>query len=491
MKKTITIVSSISSLLFIIALVWFGAGIYIDKKGGTEKANIRYERLLADTKENFSKHVYGTSEFANSFINAIGNIDDFSTLKLEINGETVYSYPPSSFSLPSPELVKSYSETVSMGSKSFTLKASIYLMTPGTIYSHSRLAFLLILAGTLFAGVVIVIMSGKEKDEPDFSNFREIRHSSYKNAYTKNEEIPESKSTSVRETNESELKEKPIEDNKTDEVKNPAQQKEELSQEAELIWKDDDIFDDADEESDDESGLDIIDQFEQANQNLQENNFLDYLDETESEESPENEESSEEKGSENESFSTQDELLEEEFEEPVFNESLEINDQNTRDEHISPVTGLLLQSELGHNLDDTIEKGKSQATLAIVKINGLDRGNTISGNIASILKNDCSDATIFEYNADSYALVLPDRDLQETVDSFEKIYNKIEDYLKDSNATNEVSVGISSASGRSIKADRIILEADQALQYASQDRDSAIVAFRANPERYKEFIENQ
>ena len=81
------------------------------------------------------------------------------------------------------------------------------------------------------------------------------------------------------------------------------------------------------------------------------------------------------------------------------------------------------------------------------------------------------------------------KNLQTAVEKFEKIYNKIADFLKDNNSVNEVSVGISSSSERNVKAERVILEADQALDYASQDPDSPIVAFRANPQKYREFQE--
>ena len=133
MKKPITIVSSICFLLFLIAIVWLGAGIYTDKKNGSERADSRFSSLLESTQKNFQENQYGTYQFSNNFIKAIGNIDDFSTLKLEINGELVYSYPPEFFTLPSPDLVKSYSQTIYSGEKSLTLKASIYLMKPGSV----------------------------------------------------------------------------------------------------------------------------------------------------------------------------------------------------------------------------------------------------------------------------------------------------------------------------------------------------------------------
>ena len=83
MKRPITIISSICSLLFLTAIILFTVGIYTDKKNGTIKAEERYTRLLEETKQNFSVNSYGSSEFSNQFIKSLGNIDDFSSLKLE------------------------------------------------------------------------------------------------------------------------------------------------------------------------------------------------------------------------------------------------------------------------------------------------------------------------------------------------------------------------------------------------------------------------
>ena len=95
---------------------------------------------------------------------------------------------------------------------------------------------------------------------------------------------------------------------------------------------------------------------------------------------------------------------------------------------------------------------------------------------------------MFEYNSDSYALITKDSDLNKAVEISERLYNNLSDYLKDNNATNEVSIGISSVSKRNITAERILLEADQALIHASQDPDSPIIAFRANPDKYREYM---
>ena len=490
MKKPITIVSTICSLLFLAAIIVFASGVYIDKKKGTEKADARYEQLLSQTKENFTTNSYGSSEFSINFIRAIGNINDFSSLKLEVNGTLVYSYPPSTFSIPSPELIKSYSDTVNAGGKNFTLRASLYLMTPGSIYNHSRLAFLLILTGTLLVGIFIVFTNGSESSADEGYTIRPKTSEALKNLTEKTEleeasktqtpavqieekpEEPEPQTLPETEPEQvisfTETKEEPVqeaeqeplfpqepifqpeqnqqasEEPETTSIEFPTE-KPVFDEEDEQEWNNEELFDD-DEPEDfydntvqnfgdhDNSGLDIIDQMEQENLALTDEDFF-------GEKTP-----------------------------------------------VSPVTNLVLQSSLEEKLDEKILSNPN-ATLALVKINGLDRGNSISQKIVSILSESSGSKQLFEYKADSYAQIT-ESDLQTTVDRFEDLYNKIAGLLKDNNAANEVSVGISSASGRKIKAERVILEAGQALDYASQDPDSPIVAFRANPEKYKEYIES-
>ena len=462
MKKPITLVSTICTLLFLTAIIVFASGVYIDKKKGTVKADARYEQLLNQTKEAFMTSSYGSQEFSLNFIRAIGNINDFSSLKLEVNGTLVYSYPPSTFSFPSPELIKTYSDSVNVSGKNFTIRASIYLMTPGSIYNHSRFAFLLILTGTLLVGIFILFTNGSESSSDDEYKIRPKKSAEIDKISETSTEKPET----VTETEQTPLesKEEPTQQQESEPVFEPEtietepkesdeSSKEEtdsvsidfpaetpvFDEEDEQEWNDDELFNDSIDDSD--SGLDIIDQMEQENLALSDEDFF----------------------------------AKEQEEEPIS-------------PSVSPVTNLSLQFSLEEKLDENILSNPN-ATLALVKINGLDRGNSISQGIVSILTKSTEAQQLFEYKADSYAQILA-ADLQTTVDNFEDIYNKIADFLKDNNATNEVSVGISSAGGRNIKAERVILEANQALDYASQDPDSPIVAFRANPEKYKEYMES-
>ena len=479
MKKPITIVSSICSLIFLIAIIIFTAGIYKDKKNGSQKAEARYQALLNATKENFASTSYGSSEFSLNFIRAIGDINDFSSLKLEINGTLVYSYPPSSFTLPSPELVKSYSDSVNVAGKNFTLTASIYLVTPGIIYNHSRLAFLMILIGTLIAGIYIVFTSGSGESQSLSENtyFKKSRlaEESERQPSIKKETKPavietekeqeseEKKSAEERETTDEKNEQTSVAKEESISITFP-EESPIFTEEDEQEWNNEELFDNETKEESNENmpaaeELDIIDQLEKENEAMSDDDLF-------------------------------ADVFEDENKQDLLSDSMPIPEEKQDPETVvSPITNLHLQSQLEEQLDAVVASN-SEATLSLLKINGLDRGNSISQEIISILKTALPNSDLFEYKADSYAIIA-ETNLQDTVDKFEEIYNQVSDYLKDNNAVNEVSVGISSASGRNIKAARIILEASQALDYASQDPDSPIVAFRANPQKYKEFIENQ
>ena len=162
---------------------------------------------------------------------------------------------------------------------------------------------------------------------------------------------------------------------------------------------------------------------------------------------------------------------------------------------ISPATGLKMQSALSKNLGEKIKQSlneKKELTLALLKINNLDRGNAISNKLVEILKNDISEtAEIFEYNSDGYAIILYNEDLSLCAETFDKIYENMTSYLRENNSTNEVVIGLSSVSGRNVDPQRLETEAAQALSHALEDPDSPIIAFRANPQKYKEYIESK
>ncbi len=511
MKRPITFFSSICIILFLAAIGYFSFSIYEDRKNGIDAADARFAKLLDDTESIVRETKKGTPEFSSRFIQAIENIDDYSALKLQIDGQTVYSYPPQGFTIPSPDLIKSYkkSRLLSNGAN-FTLSASIYLIKAKSIYIHCRLPFIFILSGTLIAILVLCIVKGDSKslgqraaklsklsqNTQDFKttdiqektlNFQEDADNS-KHEETAFDHIFDEDDT-VYQDDGQESQESANENILSISEKSPSQEEnasyDEISEgsntldeeqsfddeQPSYVENDDDTFDESqsytkndDDETFDESGMDLIDELEQQNMELSE-------------------------------FESSDPIFDDT---PALDSSIEStmtdDDANAFDASSimpssSPVTGLKTYTQFEQELSTSLgSSNQENISIAFLRVKDLNRGNPISKAVVSILADNFKDtAEIYEFQADGYALICKGYDLNSTVNTFDTLYDKITGYLKLNNTVNDVIIGISSKEGRTLQSDRIIAEAERALQHAEEDTDSPIIAFKANPQKFQEY----
>jgi hypothetical protein len=58
-------------------------------------------------------------------------------------------------------------------------------------------------------------------------------------------------------------------------------------------------------------------------------------------------------------------------------------------------------------------------------------------------------------------------------------------------AKTDLCMGLSSRSGRPVNAERLMFEAEEALERAMMDPVSHIVAFKSDPEKYRAFMESR
>lgn len=520
MKRPITVISIISILLFAAALAWFGFGIYADGKAGKEENERVFETLVFKTVNAANTSKVGTPEFSKKFIDAVGKIENYSSLKLEANGKLVYSYPPAGFSLPSAALTNSFKKTNSTKSGLLlTVSASMYAIRTNSVYHYAKLAFVLILLGTSISLVLLVILSGKKEnkkshkkdDSDDEFKFDFVGEEDSDEIFDLPEDDSDDASLNLDDGNsELDLSDLETDDNSEDKEQNnnqninniedifvddekdldldsdsneknlPEETLNQKSDETETAEKEPDLpfttdISDGDFEiqDDEKTELDWTETLENANKSLNHDDEKTETEPTETEKSDENQ---------------NDKIIEEKADSDFK------NDLDSPAEQVSPATGLKLQSALLPELDEKIKKlleEKNELTLALLKVNGLDRGNSISNKIVEILKTEIESAEdIFEYNSDGYAIILENEDLSSCADIFDKIYEKMTSYLRSSNSTNEVVVGLSSVNGRNVDAERLETEADQALAHALEDPDSPIIAFRANPEKYREYMNN-
>ncbi len=174
-------------------------------------------------------------------------------------------------------------------------------------------------------------------------------------------------------------------------------------------------------------------------------------------------------------------------------QSKEETDTSSKEEEASQEY-IIPESRLNSTLEEELVKSAEKnddLTLLIIKIDGLARAEKETEDITKILKETLgTDSQVFEYGDYSYAVLLRSTKLDDALSTAEELHSRITDSLKKSGAANSVTVGISSRTGRTLSGERLLTEAAQAQKHAETEPDSPIIAFRVNPEKYKELILN-
>jgi len=99
---------------------------------------------------------------------------------------------------------------------------------------------------------------------------------------------------------------------------------------------------------------------------------------------------------------------------------------------------------------------------------------------------------LFETGDQGMTVILPGVGLDIAIGKAEKFYQRImEKYPSSFGTASSLNIGLSSRSGRLLNADRLMLEANEALRKAISDSKTSIVAFKSDPEKYRAFIASQ
>jgi hypothetical protein len=99
---------------------------------------------------------------------------------------------------------------------------------------------------------------------------------------------------------------------------------------------------------------------------------------------------------------------------------------------------------------------------------------------------------IFERGERGISIIYPNIDLETGFAKSEEFHNRIlSKYSPVFKSKTDLCVGLSSRSGRLVDAERIAFEAAEALAKALEDPVSHIVAFKSDPEKYRDFIASQ
>lgn len=412
MKKTFTIFYSISiSLIFIIALSYFGFNIY--KNYNKANAEQRIKSLELAIKQIPETCMPGTKEFDKKIDEIIQPLDDFAYLEIKCNNKTIIKYPNENIDASnetSKLIYKSNIISINLYGDMILIKANAYILKPSSIILYIKNTFYIILFATVLT-ILISIISGKVLDQNTNSeeNYEEDEYQS--EGDTQTTEISENLNV-------------PPEDSYVEEIYD--NDNSQLTQEEAIALQEESI-----------------------------------------------------------SYTVPSETLPSEDIKPMKMQEEGPNGL------FSPETGLGWESYLLTRLNNELTRATaSELDLSLfeIKIKDLPRSNPETKNVCNILASHFQfKDLIFEYKKDCYVALKIDSNIDSSLTLAQKIKEEIDIAL---NNKYKCFIGITSRTVRMITGERLLKEADEALNHAIDDKQTNIIAFRADADKYREFIEN-
>lgn len=457
-RKSITIYSIIISIIFIFSVVFLVAKLAAEYSYGEERAQRTVTHIISAIKKDGSNF---------DMQQAAGNLQDYQGLYLYKNSLPVYCYPQKDeIQMNDTNLVRVFQSSVQKGGDTFTLKAAVYLLSPASIFYYARFSFIIIMTATILTAILLIYISVTEKqnsfedinaeqeDEPQKSELQSegvIEDSESQ----ENQEITQE----VRKTTENEPKNVEIaEDNNPDSTAasqpennaNNGQENEITGSSAGLSF---------DEEAETKKKEDLADSID-----------ADDLDGT--------------------ATAVEDVPAQE----AAYHEAQTAAD--SKRDFFSPVTGFGWEQNFKLRLDSELVRAASSEldlSLFIIKIMGLKFTDTAASAICEYLLEEFQFRDmIFEFGEDGFAVIKTDMSIEQAENLAGLIHTKLSQLIAgyDSKSALACYIGISSRSIRMLSAERLIMEAKEALNHSIEDKDSPITGFHVDIEKYREFLNN-
>lgn len=433
MKKNIfvTVYAICVSLIFLGTIVFSGFSLYAKNNKGYIESKKTYEKMANELQKAFENP---SSPNMNEKINhAIGSYDKYSFISIKINGNTIFLYPGDT-EQPSEntKFSKLYFQSYKVGDLNLYIQANVYTLSPATISYYAKISFIIVLIFTLLTIVLIFVISNNESDSED------LDEESSDNSEVEETETSYEVSEKVEEATEETAKEE-FETFPSDEI---------------AITPDDEISESITED-------------------------------TESEKETEN---------------IHMETEESEKEEPVTEETVEKIELPVEDFKpletapnglYSPVTGFGWESYLQPRLENELSRASASEFDVVLFLIKVDEFETLS---EENIKKTCDYLTnifqfkdlIFEYKNNCFAAIKTNTNIDEAIPLADQIYTELSEIIED----KKCYIGISSKTIRLVGAERVLKEADAALEHAMEDPENPIIAFRADAEKYMDYIEN-
>ena len=455
-RKSITIYLIIISIIFIFSVVFLVAKLAAEYSYGEERAQRTVTHIISAIKKDGSNF---------DMQQAAGNLQDYQGLYLYKNSLPVYCYPQKDeIQMNDTNLVRVFQSSVQKGGDTFTLKAAVYLLSPASIFYYARFSFIIIMTATILTAILLIYISVTEKqnsfedinaeqeDEPQKSELQS--DGVIKDAEPReNQEIVQE----VRKSTEDEPDDVIAADNPDSTAANQPENNANNGQENKITGSSAGLsFDEEAAAKKKEDSADSID--------------ADDLDGT--------------------ATAVEDVPAQE----AAYHEAQTAAD--SKRDFFSPVTGFGWEQNFKLRLDSELVRAASSEldlSLFIIKIMGLKFTDTAASAICEYLLEEFQFRDmIFEFGEDGFAVIKTDMSIEQAENLAGLIHTKLSQLIAgyDFNPTLACYIGISSRSIRMLSAERLIMEAKEALNHSIEDKDSPITGFHVDIEKYREFLNN-
>mgnify|MGYP004699936117 CR=1 FL=1 len=485
--------------VYIAAVLAFAASLIFEYSGGTKRAQERFTSLTKDLSRNLKENDTGSAEFSRAILESLGNVSDIAAIQVSSDGKLLFSYPVSidENKTASSPLIKQLSTSVKGGENSAVLTAALYTLKPSSIYYKGRVAFLVILAATLAAALNLIIVSKKDTDGDGQEDTDAEKDGT--EDYFFEEEMPDYEKVARKETDakedatvyENDAEEEAAVTERTDAEESAVTRNDvaEVAAVAEVTTAEDTAVSEVTAENN------AVAEENSYGTEIDSDKTLDFEDQTDIEETIPSVQEKEpvlengQNASEEEGAATEDASFAEEIhEEPSLAEN-----------NAAPVglfdekTGFGWEQYMPTRLDsELIRAASSEQDLALftVRIPGIDWTTPEGKETASIIKDWVKfNDLVFDYGSDGFTAIFQNQNTDAALAEAEKTHTEIVSVLKRANSSAETPfVGISTRSLRLISGKRLFNESEQALFHAMEDKDSPIVAFRVNPDKYRSYL---
>ncbi len=158
----------------------------------------------------------------------------------------------------------------------------------------------------------------------------------------------------------------------------------------------------------------------------------------------------------------------------------------------SPVTGIGWEQYLVDRLDAELVRAASSEqdlSLLVIRVAGLVHTDLLSRKIAQVLLDTFKFRDlVFEFSENGFAGILQNVNLDQAMKIADGLYVDIDGLLTEFEFEGQITIGITTRTARLLPASRMIEEAVSAAKKAEEEPSLPIVAFRANPEKYRNYV---